>query len=628
MKRPILVTLFVASLVVSCSDDSSNEGKTPDPGTNPETPGTNPETPGTNPETPGTNPETPGTNPETPGTNPETPGTYTPPESEIPTQGEVEDGKCVDSPVGKTEPGECGCSFADKDMDGDNKVDCPVRVIPKDALIPLEDIPGTCAEWEYPKHPEIELPDLPEFGYEVTIDTEKYNISKVYDPDKATETTNGFNQAFKDYTKAGYTRIVVPPGHYPINANGISLVDHMALIMGDDVILQKNPINSGYCRLISPKSHTYIEGGKLIGDVIGLPPKKPSCSKPSKPNKKSGETDDEYNGRLKVYEQELAAYEKWDDDWQAWKDANKHGGDECNGMDVWHDHVYINGVKIESVYGDGIMILDYSKYDQPRVLEHVIVANSDIRATRNGIALVGTSKVRITNNHIHHTGGLSPACGIDMEPNGKSRNNQDNIIDHNYFEANNSGDIFLHSTNNYIEYNTFDQGDRVCHNDNTVIVYPMETQFLFYRNKIKNLGFSVGCWGNYLFCPYFGIDYYIPEPEIQPTPNFFVENEIVPKTTLYITDADRLCLKDNIFRNADQTDVKNQVASIAKIRNLRLINNRVENFTAKKKKLFWLHGGVYGKASGNIACTSESENKECWEDTSLNEMTVDKRFDN
>jgi len=612
MKTSHLYTVLAAIslLLVSCSDESSNAE----------------------------NAEVPGSE-STPGTNPETPGTYNPPEPEKPNQGEVEDGKCVDSPVGKTEPGECGCNFEDKDIDLDGKIDCPVRVMPNDALIPLEDIPGTCAEWEYPKHPTIELPDLPEFGYEVTIDTEKYNLSNTYDESKAKETTDGFNKALKEYKAAGYTRIKVPAGHYPVTPGGLSIPDHTAFIMGQDVILQMIPTESADCHPLQPSSHVYIEGGTIIGDVKGDIPPIHVCSKPNKPTRKDNETDEEYQARIKSYEEKLAEFNSV----KEWQALNKHeapsvdgNSEECNGINIWHDHVFINGITIKRVWGDGIMIVDYSKTGEPFHVEHVIIANSDIQAGRNGAGAEGGHNLRFTNNYIHNMRGQEPQSALDFEPNSNSRKNINIIVDHNRFVDNAAGDIFMKGYNAFIEYNTFSMDKNTCYIDNPLIFYPSNSTYLFYRNKIEQFTTSVGC-GYQLYCSYGNIkNTYtfgektetrktIPDISIQPSVNFFVENEIVPQRNISSSSYNRLCVKGNVFRN--EGDNGHVHESFAVVKDLRLINNRIENVKNTKSFKGWYLLGVYGKASGNIYCTAESNNTECFEETALNAMKDNERFD-
>ena len=289
-------------------------------------------------------------------------------------------GKCIDKSI-KEEPGVCGCQFEDKDIDDDGTIDCPVLVIPQKTLPKLEDIPGKCAEWDYPEHHDIELPDLPKYGYEVTIDTEKYKISKVYDISKAEETTKGFTQALKDYKEAGYTRIVIPPGHYPITTKGIQPPDYTAIIMSDDVILQIIPNQSWDCKAItvSQRSHIYIEGGTIVGDKYEHTPSKEGSS-----------------------------------------------DEECNAINALRSHhIFINGVTIRSTHGDGIMIVDWTRLSAEPINSNITIANCDIDDVfRNGIAIVGCDGIRITGNHIHHTKGTAPQFGIDFEATSASHPNK------------------------------------------------------------------------------------------------------------------------------------------------------------------------------------------------------------
>ncbi|MBO4349451.1 MAG: right-handed parallel beta-helix repeat-containing protein [Proteobacteria bacterium] len=473
--------------------------------------------------------------------------------------------RCVDKTL-KTEPGICGCQFEDKDIDGDGSIDCPVRMIPDNPLPVLQEIPGKCDEWEYPKHHVIENPVLPEYGYEVIIDTQKYNISTVYDIGKADDTTKGLNQAIKEYKEAGYNRIVIPSGHYPLTDQGIAPGSNVAIIMGPDVTFQMVPTNRGDCGLITLKGqeNVYIEGGNLIGE-------------------RYEHIDEKYNY-------------------------------ECGGMQFFNSgHIFVNGVKIKSVHGDGILILDYTPTEEETIAKDIIIANSEIDdAYRNGIAVVGMDGIRISHNHIHHTNGSSPEFGIDFEPNGRSRKIFRAIVDNNTFNDNVAGDLIIYGQQTFVEHNIFDVGNLDKMIDGPFITRANTSTYIFYKNKVTKPVKNTGC-SNQLFCSYGFTKGTVPDETQQKYPSFFVENDI-PNQRVQLTYVNRLCIKDNVMHGGH--------LSASTIKNLRVINNRVEKLIDDAITGSYSFKNIYGgKAGGNVICKYDDAGQEvCTEYEKLNEL--------
>ena len=486
---------------------------------------------------------------------------------------EVEDGKCVDTTL-KDEPGECGCQFEDLDIDDDGKTDCPKRVIPLNALPKLEDIPGDCGGWAYPKHPVVRYPKMPEFGYEVTIDTEKYGISRVYDVSKAKETSTGFAKAIKEYSEMGFTRIVVPEGHYPVDAGGIRVGGAdgrpVALIMNNDVIVQMVPREGWDSQIINiVADNVYIEGGKLVGDK-----------------------QDHTNSKT--------------------KDGKTNTDEENSGINIWNSSgIFINGVNILSPHGDGVMLIGNKKDEatgEYLKMRDIIIANSSIvDAYRNGIAVVGVDTIRITGNHIEHTMGTAPQFGIDFE----SGHNGVGIVDHNTFLNNAAGDIVLsgHMKDaSFIEYNLFDKGNLEKQADGAFIPWS-HNSFVMYRNKF-GVSPGGGC-SSQLTCTYGGRE------ETNMVKTFIVENDF-PRQRIVLNRYNYLCIKNNVSHEG--------VISLGASPNLRLIGNRVEKYTGKESAQGDVDyvipkDSVKGIAYGNVTCKkNESGEKYCDEVTKLNEI--------
>ncbi|MBO5753720.1 MAG: right-handed parallel beta-helix repeat-containing protein [Proteobacteria bacterium] len=473
---------------------------------------------------------------------------------------------CDEAALCNADAATCDC----KDINGDDILDCTVRLMPENPLPELKELSeleGSCAEWKYPKHPVIEFPDLPEYGYETTIDIKKYNISNVYDVSKAEETTKGINQAIEDAYHAGYRRIIIPDGHYPIGyspesnfTEGIRPLDGMALIMSDKVILQMIPTNTYDCNIINlrNRSHIYIEGGELIGEK---------------------------------YDHTMSEEDSTDE--------------ECNIITSYYSHhIFINKMKLRQSHGDGILIYDRApSADKPQTSAHFILANSDFDDNfRQGISVVGVNGLRITHNKIHHTSGTSPQFGIDFE--GVGRPNTNVIIDNNIFHDNVGGDIVNNDVYNlFVEYNTFSQGDMDRYIDNPFIP-KAKSSYILYKNKFEKFTKSIGC--GYAVCCSYGTDM------DQPYPSFFVKNE-VQGTRLMLTNRNKVCIKDNL--------VKEGMISATNLKEMRLLDNRVENY--ETGGIRYSFKDVYGKASGNIACNTPDG---CIDVTELDAMKDNEAF--
>ncbi|OKL36569.1 right-handed parallel beta-helix repeat-containing protein [Domibacillus mangrovi] len=90
------------------------------------------------------------------------------------------------------------------------------------------------------------------------------------------------------------------------------------------------------------------------------------------------------------------------------------------------------------------------------ISRNVVIKNADIGYNRRqGISLVGSDGVTITNNDIHHIGGVAPGSGIDIEPGFYQGRNT--IITDNRFMDNRLQIILAYGENARIEGNTFKQ---------------------------------------------------------------------------------------------------------------------------------------------------------------------------
>ena len=108
--------------------------------------------------------------------------------------------------------------------------------------------------------------------------------------------------------------------------------------------------------------------------------------------------------------------------------------DEGHGICIWSgsQRVLVENMVIRDLTGDGLLLLD-------EATDITIRNNNIFNNRRQGISLVGSLRVLIENNEIHHIKGTAPQIGIDIE--GAGRRDRDIEIRKNYFHHNRGGDI-------------------------------------------------------------------------------------------------------------------------------------------------------------------------------------------
>lgn len=458
---------------------------------------------------------------------------------------------------------------ADKDQDenasGEEQIpEGMVLTLHADGLDDLEDLGEHCG-WEVFAHPTIELPRLPKYSKEYTIELDRWNIVNTYEADNAESTTEGLNNAIKWAVENGYHRVVIPDGEYAISTAGITPQNEMALIMSEKVTLRKVPHNKFDSNIINfGKSHDiYIEGGVLIGER------------------------DEHTGS--------GIYDSNDEDNYGLGIYNSH-------------HIFANKMDISKNYGDGVLIYDNTG---EKFTSHIIIANSNIHHNRRqGISIVGGHHIRISHNEIHHTEGTAPQFGIDLE--GQGKENADIIIDHNDLHSNRGGDIVNTDTQKLIvEYNTFSCGDLEAgyfenhpnwyHSDGPYIPWAKTSQLL-YKNVFKDKCLSSN---GYFILTTYGKD------ENSSIPNFFIENEIIDATPQF-RDHNSVCIDHNIIRNA--------MCYIFSIPNARIYDNKVVGVPGCAYPV----QSLMGKADNNMKCPKTEE--ECSVVESLNGLNEEENL--
>lgn len=149
--------------------------------------------------------------------------------------------------------------------------------------------------------------------------------------------------------------------------------------------------------------------------------------------------------------------------------------DEGHGICVWSNNsVLIKNMKMHNLTGDGSLVLESN--------DVTFVDNEIYNNRRQGISIVGGTRIEITNNEIHHIKGTAPQFGVDIE--GAGREDKDILIQKNYFHHNTGGDIVNTSgTNVYMLDNVMEQGNDSKYIDGPIVSWH-KTHNIIARNTI------------------------------------------------------------------------------------------------------------------------------------------------
>lgn len=249
-----------------------------------------------------------------------------------------------------------------------------------------------------------------------TIELDRWNIPS--NRSSAVATTDNL-QAAIDWAKGqGFNRITIPNGHFLIgkygNAiyqKGIELDSDTELILSPNTILEMAPNNKwNYCVIaVNRKSNVIIRGGTIKGDRAGH-----------------------------IYTPRAS--------------DGKTAHDEGHGICLQGNttRVLVRDMNIKDLTGDGLLLVTE--------IEDVTIRNNNISNNRRqGVSIVGGTRIAILNNEIHHIRGTAPQFGVDIE--GAGRKDQDILISRNNFHHNRGGDIVNTSGKNvFIINNTLHQG--------------------------------------------------------------------------------------------------------------------------------------------------------------------------
>jgi len=261
---------------------------------------------------------------------------------------------------------------------------------------------------------------LPALGpvNEYVIELDRWDIPS--NRSNPVKTTDNLQAAIDWATGQGFNRIVIPDGNFLIgkygNAiyqRGIELGGNIELALSPRTVLEMAPNDKwNYCVIaVNRKSNVIIRGGTLRGDRY---------QHIYTPRARDGAT------------------------------AHDEGHGIC--LQGNTTKVLVERMLIENLTGDGLLLVTE--------IEDVTIRGNEIRNNRRqGVSVVGGTRIAITNNEIHHIRGTSPQFGVDIE--GAGRIDKDILIRKNHFHHNRGGDIVNTSGKNvFIIDNILNQGSR------------------------------------------------------------------------------------------------------------------------------------------------------------------------
>lgn len=285
---------------------------------------------------------------------------------------------------------------------------------------------------------DAKLPAMPN-GLEYTIDLNEWDIPNT-GTDAIKTTTN--LQAAIDWThEEGYSKVILPKGHYLVGKDvndiyqgGIEIHGDTEFIFSEGTVLEMDTNNKwNYCVISLNGDNIIIRDGIIKGD---------RNTHIFTPRENDGKT----------------------------------AHDEGHGICVWNESnlVLIENMEIHNLTGDGSLVLDANDIS--------FTNNNIYNNRRQGISIVGGKRIEIKDNEIHHINGTSPQFGIDIE--GAGRVDEDILIQSNYFHHNAGGDIVNASGENvYILDNTMEQGDGSTYVDGPIVSWH-KTHNIIARNTI------------------------------------------------------------------------------------------------------------------------------------------------
>ena len=355
-----------------------------------------------------------------------------------------------------------------------------------------------------PITPEVAIPysQIPQAIYEIDVLT--WDIPN--DRTQPEKTTNNLQAAIDWAVANNFGQIKLPAGHYligkPYSSNyqaGIELHTNMAFILDDNAIIEMAANDKwNYCAIaITEKNYVFITGGTIVGDR---------------------------NNHIYTPDPSTG--------------ATAH--DEGNLICIQNESrfVTIQNTTLRNANGDGILLVGQKGAGSSVNDIHILENNFD-NNRRQGISIVGGVDILIENNEIHHTNGISPQFGIDIES--LIYTSKDIVIKENYFHHNQGGDIVNTDGRNVsVTNNILEQGDGNTYIDGP-LVYKKKGDWRVENNEITMNSGSVN--------GYLGLVLYTNEsPKTNPAYSF-INNNICNNCGFYFSNTADLILIGNVFNN-------------------------------------------------------------------------------
>jgi len=384
---------------------------------------------------------------------------------------------------------------------------------------------------------------------EVVLDLSVWDIPN--NGTQAIKTTDNLQAAIDSAVERGFNRIVIPNGTYLIgkygNAiyqRGIELHSNMELVLSSGTILRMAPNDKwNYCVLaVNRKTNVIIRGGTIIGD----------------------RNQHTYTPRA----------------------GGSAAHDEGHGICLQGNttRVLVEGMTIRDLTGDGLLLVSE--------IEDVTIRNNNIyNNRRQGVSLVGTLRIKIERNQIHHIKGTPPQFGIDIEGNGRTDRNI--VIRKNHFHHNRGGDIVSSTGRNvFIVENVMEQGTKGERYIDGPIVTWERTNNVIAHNTITMLDGSVN--GRLGYIQYSGNRDNNPETT-------YVHDNTCHGCGMYMYKAEGADIRRNKFLG--------YFLALADFRNATVIDNIVTRGPPGTPQYCWTYRirNTTGNAAGNTADGREAD---------------------
>ncbi|WP_108869167.1 right-handed parallel beta-helix repeat-containing protein [Aquimarina aquimarini] len=285
---------------------------------------------------------------------------------------------------------------------------------------------------------DIQLPTMSN-DQEYIIDLARWDIPN--NRTDAIKTTANLQAAIDWAHQEGYSRVILPTGEYLVGEDvnniyqgGIEIYENTEFVFSPGAILEIDTNNKwNYCVISLKGDNIIIRDGTIKGD---------RDTHVFTPRENDGKT----------------------------------AHDEGHGICVWNksNQVLVKNMIIHNLTGDGSLVLDAN--------DVTFIDNNIYNNRRQGISIVGGTRIEIKDNEIHHINGTTPQFGIDIE--GPGRIDEDILIHKNYFHHNTGGDIVNTSGENvYILDNSMEQGDGNTYVDGPIVSWH-KTHTIIARNTI------------------------------------------------------------------------------------------------------------------------------------------------